>query len=84
MRGRAGDTRRAFLQTLHKKRYSSALEAFLFSMGSVRLLRENLERVDNTKSLKQAEEFQKAKQRFYTMVYRLKSEGEKISKATWR
>jgi DNA-binding transcriptional regulator PaaX len=62
-----------FLKTVDKGHYSSAFEAFLFSCGSVSLLKQNMRNIGWSSSLDDEEK--RARQRFRVMMHRLRKDG---------
>jgi len=65
-----------FLKELKKRKYKNAFTAFLFSAGSARLLIKNLNNIDSeSEEDEYYNELKKEKQRFRTMMSRLKKDG---------
>ena len=67
-----------FLRTVQRKTYANAFEAFLCSAGSLYLLRQNLRNVDGgsfASTTQETRELYKLKQRYYTMISRLRQDG---------
>ncbi len=65
----------SFLENINKTTYSNVFEAFLFSFGSTKILRDNLRAVQPKLNNLQAEELRKNKARFHVFMHRLKKDG---------